>query len=441
MLSQRDLAAIDDYSLLFTLDSFHEQTSHKVFYKKPNLCPINRQIMIDFRSSKLSLDDALHKILKIERVRTCLYRNLRNIQPDFIEHIRSYLSALHEDSNFDIVPDQDPTVKVQSFKVIAKKDIKQGTKLTALCGRIAEVDQCDNILMEGINDFSLMCVDNLQCWLLGPVSFVNHTCQNDNAKYCRQGRTDRVYLIMTQHVKMNDEILVRYGKQYFEGSHKKCLCVSCKKETLLKKTENRITRSKAPAILQSHSDNIIVKPPKRFKKKRCKSQKRFKVPSQDDPFPCCPGTTLMQNIPIKVVDHELHRGQVSVRVLFLSASSPIQVNLKTLLELIDGKRLIQDYLKYLYYREFPRWSMFKMVHPELDQHNLVPRCQNKKPYQLTCPKKINPQWYINVVPIGKTIRKSQNDYIYSCHDPIGLNQIPDRITDRPTSSRSWECNF
>lgn len=396
MLSEYVLSRIDDYSLLFTLDILHECMSHKVTTRKLNNCPVNRKIINKFIISEISIDEAIQEILKLPRAINALNSRLRFSRPQLIEHMKLYLSALHEDSSFEITPDFDPTVTTQSFKVVARRSLKEGTKLYKLCARLAVIDRSSKLLKDGINDFSILKIGHLHHWLLGPLSFVNHRCQMYNAAFTRKG-TDKLYATLIRDVSAGEEITVTYGPEYFQDSNKRCLCLDCVQQEMLQHNKGHIlTRSSLQPLLELKTiHNVSVK--RRIKVRKFPTQKKHKRPSSEIPFPGCPGATLIQNIPIKVLDHILCRRQVSMLVQFLCALDPIWIHLETLLALIDGARLARDYMEHLLEVRSDAWLELVTTYPSLDPSIFKTSCKTRREtLRPLSTVKVSPNWCTNL---------------------------------------------
>ncbi|XP_029340894.1 histone-lysine N-methyltransferase KMT5C-like [Acyrthosiphon pisum] len=113
-------------------------------------------------------------------------------------------------------------------KVMAAKDLKSGTVIQELCGRLVTVRE--SFLKPGRNDFSVVYSNfrkKSQLWL-GPAAYANHDCEsNCDIFFLRSGvaclRTNRP-------VRVGEEVTAFYGEHYFGANNAHCLCATCKEK-------------------------------------------------------------------------------------------------------------------------------------------------------------------------------------------------------------------
>ena len=81
--------------------------------------------------------------------------------------------------------------------------------------------------------------------MLGPTSFVNHSC-NPNTEYvCTREKSATIVKVRAlTDIKRGDEILVSYGENYFDGS---CRCDDC-----VNRTVEEIIRKEKEALKAKH---------------------------------------------------------------------------------------------------------------------------------------------------------------------------------------------
>jgi len=108
---------------------------------------------------------------------------------------------------------------------------KRGDRISELKGCIGEMshEQQRAILVEGKNDYSVQySTSKRKCHLwLGPAAFLNHDCK-PNAKIQSTGNhSASVYAIAD--IKNDDEILIFYGKDFFEVGNTECECRTCER--------------------------------------------------------------------------------------------------------------------------------------------------------------------------------------------------------------------
>lgn len=104
--------------------------------------------------------------------------------------------------------------------MVAKQNIGEKVLIPYLKAYFAEVKS--NQFQQ---HFSQLKIDDRNHIMLGPLSFVNHSC-NPNAQFTRQDFDANLISLRTiRRIAQGEEILVNYGKRYFAGA---CLCMSCK---------------------------------------------------------------------------------------------------------------------------------------------------------------------------------------------------------------------
>ena len=141
-----------------------------------------------------------------------------------VEKVLQFLSGEYrsflETCKFDVV-DYLPHLNCTPLGVFAKTILQKGTVVQGLTGYLSELKPEE--IQVGINDFSLINsnLKNKQWLMLGPISFVNHSCL-PNVKY------EREKLIMTcvtlRDICPGDEIVVTYGRHYFGNFNQHCCC-------------------------------------------------------------------------------------------------------------------------------------------------------------------------------------------------------------------------
>lgn len=115
--------------------------------------------------------------------------------------------------------------------LFATRPYKRGDKISELKGCIGEMshEQQRAILVEGKNDYSVQYSTSKRkyhLWL-GPAAFLNHDCK-PNAKIQSTGNhSASVYAI--GEIKNDDEILIFYGKDFFEVGNTECECRTCER--------------------------------------------------------------------------------------------------------------------------------------------------------------------------------------------------------------------
>ena len=108
-----------------------------------------------------------------------------------------------------------------SLGVFAKRDLPKGVFIEGLTGCLSSIEAED--IVPGLNDFSLIESNVLkkQWLMLGPISFVNHSCK-PNARYKRDGFVMRCFTEC--EIFEGSEILVLYDRNYFGTFNEFCCC-------------------------------------------------------------------------------------------------------------------------------------------------------------------------------------------------------------------------
>ena len=111
------------------------------------------------------------------------------------------------------------------FGVFARKRLQKGSKIQGLDGYFAEaVDNAPTFSLFGSERKS-----GKERIMLGPASFVNHSCQ-PNAVYVCGGPTKNRTILRIEairNIEENEEIFVSYGTNYFGNNNEECACDPC----------------------------------------------------------------------------------------------------------------------------------------------------------------------------------------------------------------------
>lgn len=138
-----------------------------------------------------------------------------------------YLKLIDKNSKFGIeVCTEYSREKYCGAKIIANEKIKKGEMMEDLVGLYSPLTNCDeSIITTDVNDFSILAIKNVDCLVLGPLSFVNHSCK-PNAKY--HLGNNKLYLIATTTIEPGEEITVYYSKNFFGKGNIYCECKECR---------------------------------------------------------------------------------------------------------------------------------------------------------------------------------------------------------------------
>lgn len=72
--------------------------------------------------------------------------------------------------------------------------------------------------------FSIIAWDNILHLLLGPVSFINHSC-DPNAIYLKDYKNNVMNIKTLKDIKAGEELTVNYGAKYLKNGE--CICRTC----------------------------------------------------------------------------------------------------------------------------------------------------------------------------------------------------------------------
>lgn len=107
-------------------------------------------------------------------------------------------------------------------KVIASRTINANYTIPALNGRIASIKGHQKDLFD--DHFSIMSFDKILYLLIGPVSFINHSCK-PNLRYLKDYQLQMITVQSLCRIENGDELLVDYGETYFK--YGECFCNLC----------------------------------------------------------------------------------------------------------------------------------------------------------------------------------------------------------------------
>ncbi|XP_022165636.1 histone-lysine N-methyltransferase set9-like, partial [Myzus persicae] len=143
-------------------------------------------------------------------------------------HRKFYQTSVSAESRIeyklcDYLPDLD---KYYSVMVMSRSCIDKNTVLHEVSGHHFPLDQ--DLIVPGVNDFSLIYSGRSKKSmhvLLGPISFVNHSCL-PNCKF-KPNDGGRICLVTLKNIIPGDEITVSYSTEYFGDENHQCLCDLC----------------------------------------------------------------------------------------------------------------------------------------------------------------------------------------------------------------------
>ncbi|KII86353.1 hypothetical protein PLICRDRAFT_43942 [Plicaturopsis crispa FD-325 SS-3] len=120
--------------------------------------------------------------------------------------------------------------RTNQFAVVASAPIPGGVTVYEMLGLMAINDDCPH------TNLSVMLPDPMQTGhqgpriMIGPLRFVNHICEGANAEIIALQHTSAFYLRTLRAIEVGEEILVDYGKGYFDDEEC-CPCAACSAHT------------------------------------------------------------------------------------------------------------------------------------------------------------------------------------------------------------------
>lgn len=158
-LSARQLALIDDYCTLFTIDCLFKSKCFKIFSKRPIICDVNYvKALKGFVEGRLTIDQCAAEIMALKRFIRLKSKSLKGLVGQFRHHLNTYLSIIPQDfADFELQRDHQLENSTYSqFKIVSKRGLNKGDELMYLNAQLAIVTDDDNFILDDRNDFSLL---------------------------------------------------------------------------------------------------------------------------------------------------------------------------------------------------------------------------------------------------------------------------------------------
>ena len=143
------------------------------------------------------------------------------------------------------------------FGVFARKRLQKGSKIQGLDGYFAEA-------VDSAPTFSLFGSEGKprkERIMLGPASFVNHSCQ-PNAEYVCGGPTKNRTILRIEairNIEENEEIFVSYRINYFGNNNEECACDPCTEKLFRQPIE--VPESVSAVVLNSSHVHLTSEVP------------------------------------------------------------------------------------------------------------------------------------------------------------------------------------
>jgi hypothetical protein len=179
-LSSKHFAHIDDISTLIALEPHFGFRVHQIFRRKRNKDYENRIIIADYIEGRSSIDECVDKIKRQVLPKPNLATELKKvpitINDEFFSQLKSYLSILNPGNDFALSEDKRMTDRqFKQLKVTSNRAVLKG-EIIECRGLLAELTPTDKFIKIGVNDFSIIKKRGRENLLLGPLAFVNHSC-------------------------------------------------------------------------------------------------------------------------------------------------------------------------------------------------------------------------------------------------------------------------
>uniref|UniRef100_A0A6G1SIW1 Histone-lysine N-methyltransferase Suv4-20 n=1 Tax=Aceria tosichella TaxID=561515 RepID=A0A6G1SIW1_9ACAR len=260
-MTPEELCIFDDLATALIVDPYLGFTTHKmnVKHKAPRFpaTPF-RDIVLQFKSSKLSYEDAYDKLINGNNQIKSFMNRFKDDQKELLKkHCYRYLQIFDINSGFEITHCLRYSQEhYQGAKLCTTRKWYKNEKIEYLIGCIAELtpEEERTMLKPGLNDFSVMysCRKNrAQLWL-GPGAFINHDCRA-SCKFVSTGNTACVKIL--RNLEAGDEITCHYGQDFFGENNRYCECETCERRGMngvsgrikycLRETDNRLKRLKS----------------------------------------------------------------------------------------------------------------------------------------------------------------------------------------------------
>ncbi|CAB3411271.1 unnamed protein product [Caenorhabditis bovis] len=234
-MSPMDLCTFDDFATTLIVDSVLEFTTHKMFarkrYVKQDERSAARAIMRNFRDDH-DFSRAIAAVLKLRSITAFLAQHTFVKQIEFRDHIVRFLNMFCDElSGFTIRRcDRYSAENNIGAKLVATKHWCRGDKIERLCGVICAMnnDEENEILVAGVNDFSVMFSTRKRCaqlWL-GPGAYINHDCK-PTCEFVSHNSTAHIRVL--RDMKPGDEITCYYGDEFFGDKNERCECATCER--------------------------------------------------------------------------------------------------------------------------------------------------------------------------------------------------------------------
>jgi histone-lysine N-methyltransferase SUV420H len=148
----------------------------------------------------------------------------------FRKHLEKYVHIYMPDCPFEVTTTNRYTITEMEASVTARKVIKRGQIIKYLCGTMVNLTSEDEAELDLTRrSFSIVHSSRKKTMslFLGPARLANHDCQ-PNSRLSSMG-SNKMEVMAIQTIRVDEEVTVSYGDDYFGVNNCECLCSTCEK--------------------------------------------------------------------------------------------------------------------------------------------------------------------------------------------------------------------
>ena len=168
-------------------------------------------------------------LLKLSGLRKFMDRlKTEREKEDFRRHMRKYIQIWLPDCPWEVSTTNRYSIVTQEASTTARRFIKKGDTIKYLSGNLVSMTADEEQDLDLTRrDFSIVMSSRKKTpsLFLGPARFANHDC-NANARLVTRG-SDGMQVVAVKDIKVDQEITVSYGDNYFGEDNCECLCHTC----------------------------------------------------------------------------------------------------------------------------------------------------------------------------------------------------------------------
>jgi histone-lysine N-methyltransferase SUV420H len=172
--------------------------------------------------------EAMDELLALPGIKSYTSRLKRDERDNFKTHMERYVNIWLPDCPFEVNTTNRYTCSTHEASVTARKPIKKGETIKYLNGVMVNITESQYEALDLVSrNFSVVYSHRTkkQSIFLGPARFANHDCEANARLYARE---DKIMTIQAlRQIKIDEEITVSYGDDYFGPGNGSCLCATC----------------------------------------------------------------------------------------------------------------------------------------------------------------------------------------------------------------------